>query len=465
MASLFSGCCPGCWLRLPCWPKMLPQAAHNTMSDHNPSKPTKEQLQLAKRTLYATLRETEEPIQRFDLSRLLAANPVVLGHKNTPLRKSTQKLFYYLAQKREEDARRAINKFMDGSTVPPKSISATSRTGDSPRALLEDDEQTKKPKSTKTAASSKKSSKYFRRGSASSSSSSSSGSSLSGSASSIPSRIVSRNKSTTLHLAGYHTAVQDLSRAVASVSINQTPTVSSRPADPYTVLNSPVLLFNSPRTARQPTVRQSTMSVDSDIPTDNGRGTYENPWIVPVDTEEPERTRDFEVVYVNQIRVQNHQRAAFHIRKMIEVDDRGLWEATIPFELSQENTKFRNRCVLVRGPSRPSWFRTNDQYHRAVTCQATADAHAALQLEIEADDSRRGISYWLIVFPPSILLDNRIISGDPEKVNMATIPMKKDIGNTEIKAMAASWVVAVQGGRRVVAPAQQQNDVGNMFNF
>ena len=197
-----------------------------------------------------------------------------------------------------------------------------------------------------------------------------------------------------------------------------------------------------------------------------GIGTLERPWVTMVDLNHPERTRDgFDVVCVQGIRSGNFLRSAVHIRKMIEVSDSEEWKATIPQNLGPSLSQYDGRCVLIMGPSRPYWFKSNEHYHRTKFCQITANAHAAAQLGIERDETkRRSLTYWLLVFPENVTLNNSTFSGDLTEVDMEEVPMKEDDDGVVICSLAVYWVVALEGGVRI--DEKKKKSAGKKkFNF
>ena len=184
----------------------------------------------------------------------------------------------------------------------------------------------------------------------------------------------------------------------------------------------------------------------------NQKGTNKNPWIVQVNILNPERNRDFDIQFVEGIDQDDlYSRCGFHIRRTVAAPDYMLWEASIPQDYEEQ---FAKRIVLVKGPARDFWQKNSKKYHMAgkVKCDATKKAHSASEIAIEKSDDRHW-AYYLVCFPPEIILDNQIFSKDEELIPVGMNPMKCEAANNDfekdIRAMVLYWRVAVKEGTKI----------------
>jgi hypothetical protein len=115
-----------------------------------------------------------------------------------------------------------------------------------------------------------------------------------------------------------------------------------------------------------------------------------------------------------------------------------------------------NRLVRLKGPSQNGWFRNSERYHKNLTCASTKNVHQATEIEIERDDDRKS-SYWLIVFPKDVVLDNHIFSKDADivepKWNSLTSTEQENVAEVKLYAIAMMWIIGEDGGRRTSTPS------------
>jgi hypothetical protein len=237
------------------------------------------------------------------------------------------------------------------------------------------------------------------------------------------------------------------------LSIIEQETESMASPLPPSVMFTPPPSFASPNMTQETTTFASSMkksafeSIAASGLQQIGDGTKEHPYIICVDVKHPERNREFSIERVSNIAHNSYTRNGFHIRVPIAPPDFDKWEAFIP----NQYPALQNRVVQVKGPSQSFWIRSTDRYHKKFNCDATEQAHAATELEIAADQSRQ-LSYWLLVFPENITLDNQIFSDDnvnlePGYNAMSTEANETDI-NKKLYGMAVYWKIAEIGGRK-----------------
>ena len=109
---------------------------------------------------------------------------------------------------------------------------------------------------------------------------------------------------------------------------------------------------------------------------------------------------------------------------------------------------YSNQAILIQGPSRIFWM-NHQGYHRKKVCASTEKAHLATINAIKADVSCQ-FSYWLLIFPEGVVLDNVIFSHDPEHMSASSIGLMEPVGGVDFRTLMVNWVVAEKyGGRRV----------------
>jgi hypothetical protein len=134
------------------------------------------------------------------------------------------------------------------------------------------------------------------------------------------------------------------------------------------------------------------------------------------------------------------------------------WKAFIP--ISKEFPKLApliDRAVMVKGPSRSYWMSNAEMYHQKGGFQITKNAHKKTDTAIEMDPNRQ-TSFYLIVFPKGIILDNYIFSGNNSDLEMwkhgmqlgpdhARYPFKKK--KMDVLGMCLWWRIGIARGTRI----------------
>jgi hypothetical protein len=186
-------------------------------------------------------------------------------------------------------------------------------------------------------------------------------------------------------------------------------------------------------------------------------GSRSNPYIIRVDTNFPERHREFDVEYVDRIQHGEYVRQGYHIRANVSVADAGLFEATM-----FTGNGLNDRAMLIKGPCRSSWHSQVDEYHRrSGFCENTKEKHANTKDVIKTDESR-WFHYWLLIFPVGIVLDNVILSGDPIHITMERIGVKNTIDGTDFRSSFVYWRIAKREGGFRKKQAKKES-VSDMF--
>ena len=228
------------------------------------------------------------------------------------------------------------------------------------------------------------------------------------------------------------------------VTFKQSP-ISTPSKQPPTLSNS-AMSFGSP--AGDALVCFSTPNAEPDNTNEhaNDSGTRANPYQIHVNLERPEDNREFDVELIQQIEHGNHTLSGVHIRRLTAVQDFMIWEATV-----SRDPDFKDRAILIKGPSRDFWFNQIEEYHKDMDCAATKRAHLATAGEIASDEERH-FKYWLLIFPESIILDNGVFSGHPTNIESNVVGLESNMDDLDFRSAMIYWQVALKnGGRRIKA--------------
>jgi hypothetical protein len=253
-----------------------------------------------------------------------------------------------------------------------------------------------------------------------------------------------------------------LASAFSNISLGTTSIPPLPPAKQPSLFSTPPRTPARPRAMMSPDTAASAASWnsagDSTVAGSSHEGSKINPYVINVDVEHPERNREFDIEFVQQIKHNNYIRSGYHIRVNVGVKDLDLWQA----KMVQQGEGFENRAILVKGPSRPFWMNCTLEYHRKLTCDSTKDAHLASVDEIK-QDAERQFSYWMLVFPKSVTLDNAVFSGDPVNIEAERVGLKLDQDGVDFNTCIVFWKVADNKfrGRRV--EEKKKNSVTDMF--
>jgi hypothetical protein len=183
-------------------------------------------------------------------------------------------------------------------------------------------------------------------------------------------------------------------------------------------------------------------------------GTQKNPWIIMVDIEYPERNREFDIQFVENMKRGKYERNGFHIRVTVAALDFKKYSATLPPQ-SQYPAEYKKRIIIVKGPSHNAWYKNYKLYHAAgnkVNCTSTAKSHKQTTLKIGKDLERQEV-YWLLVFPSCIQLANQVFSDDefvvPIGKNALINLAAENISKQDLRQLTLFWKIAVEGGEQV----------------
>jgi hypothetical protein len=218
--------------------------------------------------------------------------------------------------------------------------------------------------------------------------------------------------------------------------------------------------YSSPPTtssARRTLNFEGMASSDASSDEKSFKGSKANPHIINVDTRWPERHHGFDIEFIDRIEHLDHILQGYHIRRNVSVADAANFEATM---FTTDGLK--DRAVLIKGPSRSSWYSDVDVYHRrADHCENTKEKHASTVEAIQKDEGR-WFQYWLLIFSKDVVLENSVLSaGDPMNVKVGKIGVRKDIDGNTCLSSFVNWRIAVRGGgfRKTWIPEESVSDM------
>ena len=151
---------------------------------------------------------------------------------------------------------------------------------------------------------------------------------------------------------------------------------------------------NPPSSFASPIMRSNSQNEKtvSDFRCYQGNGTQNKPHDLHVDVNHPERNREFNIQHVQKMKRGNHECNGFHIRIASNIVDCKKWKCHAPeqFALPKTFRSMCNRILMVSGPSVSFWLSDKERYHahKALSCQATEDAHCATAIAIRNDGNR-----------------------------------------------------------------------------
>ena len=133
------------------------------------------------------------------------------------------------------------------------------------------------------------------------------------------------------------------------------------------------------------------------------------------------------------------------------------WEAIIPRDKYPSIAK---RSVLIRGPSQDFWHQSSARYHQDNFCDKTRQVHDVLEAKIAETVSRR-YSWWLIVLPEGVELENHIMSDDAVHVKKEAMDLEETMKKLDeddmeeeftLVGMDIYWRIALKGGDMLRSP-------------
>lgn len=167
----------------------------------------------------------------------------------------------------------------------------------------------------------------------------------------------------------------------------------------------------------------------------SGKGTQDDPFIVHVDLEHSEANREFNVWSIKEKEINNYMRHVYHIRMAVTPGDGNKYIMTVRSHNQLE----------VQGPALSSLQNNIDSYLEKVSCPGLEKAYK--------NQAKRPYSFWLLIFPESIVFDNAVISMDQKDVKKRLIAFKTPMTNNpgiELHTMFATWEIADNSRGRII---------------
>lgn len=185
-----------------------------------------------------------------------------------------------------------------------------------------------------------------------------------------------------------------------------------------------------------------------------GLGTKEHPHVVAVNTDYPERNQLFDIERITSIINDRWTYEGFHIRCVTFEPDKEWFEA----EICTTYPHTINRSVLICAPSRTFLFGLLTGYHNVLDCPNTHTAHNITKTALEDKTKHRNLEWYLLVFPPDVVLDNAIFSPNATHVEMNEIALRAVRNPTigleqNLDFTTVYWRIGIMGsGRKAGGP-------------
>ena len=255
----------------------------------------------------------------------------------------------------------------------------------------------------------------------------------------------------------------DLSSALSNLSV-QSPPIREQPlrrvlfqTPPKTPPKTPPRYPKTTRMATPTPPPPLPLGGIDDIASAFLPGSELNPHIIHV-TNNPEDHREFCITQVERMLHGHLRKKGYHIRILTDYMCIKKWCATM---YRGSVADFHNRALLVKGPSRSCWFDNVELYHRADFCKETKDSHFETRMKIASNEARQ-FQYWLLVFPPDVILDQSP-DGDPDLVERNEIGIMEDVNGIQYRNLFVFWKVYLRdGGVRTSEP--EEVPVPNLFH-
>jgi len=190
------------------------------------------------------------------------------------------------------------------------------------------------------------------------------------------------------------------------------------------------------------------------------QGTLDDPFHIHVCMSRPENNGIFDIAWIPQKIVHGYARNVVCVRVDAVPGDQNKYQMTVPSGSVNQ--------LLVRTPSRSLHYSREEKFHRDGYCQASFNMHTLVSKAIE-DDPTRAWVYYLLQFPPTVCLDNSVLSQDIQVVKKRKVGVKYDDKETGISgitsnAMIVCWEVAERAaGTRVGVLGEDVEDDAAAF--
>ena len=190
------------------------------------------------------------------------------------------------------------------------------------------------------------------------------------------------------------------------------------------------------------------------------QGTVDDPYRINVDLVRPEKNREFDIAYIPMKTVKGYARNVVHIRVDSAPGDHQLWEMTVPHGALRQ--------LIIRGPSRSLHYSDEEKFHWKKKCTVTYGIHAMVADDIERSPGRK-FSYWLLQFPPEIILDNGVFADNQIEVSRNKVGLSFTEQETGIKGISSNctmvyWEIAEKKAGLHVGTKEKEEDNDACFD-
>ena len=181
-------------------------------------------------------------------------------------------------------------------------------------------------------------------------------------------------------------------------------------------------------------------------------GTKLNPHIISVDTRFPEAHREFDVEEVDRIEHEHWAVKGYHIRTDVGCNDKKEWVAKMVKYNGEEN-----KAILIKGKTRKSCYSELTTYHHQDTLKFVKEKHLKTKMQLK-ERADRDYSFWLLVFPKDVILDNSILSGSNKTVMMKTSGTSEIKGTRNFLTPFVYWQIVVKNDDYFITDSDNDDD-------
>ena len=228
----------------------------------------------------------------------------------------------------------------------------------------------------------------------------------------------------------------------------------SRSSRRSTVMSSPPPIFGSPGSVKKQ--KQGTGLYRIPPPADQPDGSEENPYIIHINIDYPERNMGFEVLFLSGVMngADGFEYDIFTFRKTICFNDRVHWEAYVAHD--KIPPEFQYRAIMVTGPAVGKFAREVDKVHNSKNkknpkCVLSFTARKKTITGVDTEPGRKKVHY-LFITPPDFYLDNQIFGNNNTELEPLCIDIAKNHPANDNRIYTGTqiiWRIACRGGRQV----------------
>ena len=189
-------------------------------------------------------------------------------------------------------------------------------------------------------------------------------------------------------------------------------------------------------------------------------GTAEHPFKIVVNTEHPERNREFFILSdIQGMEKNNVLFTGVEVRKVVEAGNVDDWSAQVLLD-ERIPTEYLGRIVQIKGPAMSSKEKMHESFNDKnfednLYCLSTHNTDAKVLQEFEEDEKRHFVHYYLI-FPESHVLDNFASAEGMDEAPPLVVDVSEQDGQDTFIGFIARWRFAISSSKRKMQVRRQR---------